>query len=259
MTRHQEQNAVNREQFGKQAPAYARLTREAGSDAFAWLISALAVTSSDRVLDVGCGPGRMTLALARVAAQATGIDLTPEMLEQARAAQAEQKVANVDWRLGDTLPLPFADGSFSIVVTQATFHHLADPQAVLAEMARVCAPGGRIAVIDMTPDAAKAAAFDQVERLRDPSHVRTLTLDELRGLGRDLPLEETAFRQTATSLSAEMVLTSSCPPPENLERVRALYREDAASGADRLGMRLREENGQLLATYPMSSVVWRRT
>ena len=120
--------------------------------------------------------------LARVARHVTGIDLTPAMLEQARALQRQQGLENLTWQEGDVLPLPYADHSFSIVSTRFAFHHFEDPLAVLKEMRRVCRPGGRVVVADSAPAAGKADAFNRMERLRDPSHVRALSPEELRAL-----------------------------------------------------------------------------
>jgi SAM-dependent methyltransferase len=79
---------------------------------------------------------------------------------------------------------PLGAASFSLVTSRFAFHHFQRPAAVLAEMFRVCAPGGRVLVADMiaSEDAAAAAAFNAVEALRDPSHVRALRLSELRAL-----------------------------------------------------------------------------
>lgn len=259
MSRHENQNAAIRDQFAKQASAYARLVRSRTDPSFTRLIEALRLTDTDQVLDVGCGTGLLSLSLAEIAKQVTGIDLTPEMLEQARALQAELGIDNVHWQLGDVLPLPFADGAFSIAVTKATFHHLTDPAAVLAQMIRVCGPDGRISVSDLTPDRTKAESFDRVEKLRDPSHVHALPVEDLRAVGRAAGLTELAFWQSSTVLPLEAVLATSFPERGDLERVRALYREDADSGKDRLGMSAREENGEILVTYPMTTLVWKRS
>lgn len=258
MTNHQEQNAAIRDQFGRQAPAYARLARGGRNQTLAALIDAVKLAAADQVLDVGCGAGRLSLSLAEIAGHVTGIDLTPEMLDQAKAHQAELGIANIDWRQGDIQPLPFADGAFSLVITQATFHHLADPASVFAEMTRVCARGGRIVVIDLTPDPAKAREFDRVERLRDPSHVRVLSAETLQGLGRAAGLEELAFHRYSTPMPFEAVLATSFPAPGDLERVRALIRGDALSGEDRLGFGARMENGEVTVVYPMTMLAWRR-
>lgn len=255
---HAEQSAAIREQFGKQAPAYARLVRSRSDGSFTRLVAALRPGSDAHVLDVGCGPGLLTLALAECAGRVTGIDLTPEMLEQAQALQAELAIGNVQWQQGDILPQPFPDGAFSIVVTKATFHHLTDPAAVLAQMIRVCATGGRIAVSDVTPDPTRIEAFDRIEKLRDPSHVHALSAEHLRSLGRAAGLDELTFWQTPTTIPLEAVLATSFPEPGNLARVRSLYREDADSGEDRFGLSTRDQNGQLWVSYPMTTMVWVR-
>ncbi len=106
------------------------------------------------------------------------------MLERARDLAAEKGIANVTWHEGDVARLPYPDGAFTIVVTRFAVHHFPDPLGVLREMVRVCAPGGRVVVVDTyaSPDPAKAAEFNRLEKLRDPSHVRCLALAELQDL-----------------------------------------------------------------------------
>src|SRR5206468_8248102 len=140
---------------------------------------------------------------------ATGIDMTQAMLERARALAAEKGVANVTWRDGDVAHLPYPDGAFSIVVTRFAVHHFPAPHAVFAEMKRVCAPGGRIVVVDTytSPDPVKAVSFNRLEKLRDPSHVRCLRLAELTDLfaGAGLPAPRMSFyelRDTVANLLA---------------------------------------------------------
>src|SRR6185312_6411891 len=112
------------------------------------------------------------------------IDMTPAMLARARSMAKEQGLGNVSWDLGQASSLPYGTASFSIVVTRFSFHHFIEPLAVLKEMVRVCAPGGRVLVADVhtSTDPTKAAAFNRMERLRDPSHVRALPLAELKAL-----------------------------------------------------------------------------
>ena len=87
--------------------------------------------------------------------------------------------------------MPFPDTAFSAVVTRYSFHHFLDPEAVLAEMVRVCRPGGRVAVIDVfTSSPEQAEACNHVEKLRDPSHVRALSLEELTALCHDAGLRD---------------------------------------------------------------------
>lgn len=251
-----DQNARVLDQFSQQAEAYSALVTSTGAKAKDPLIETLDPRPTDRVLDVGCGSGQFAVAVAPLVAHVTGADLTPAMLDKARAQQASAGLANITWLQADSTALPVEDGSFDIVVSRSMFHHAADPAATLAEMRRACAAGGRIAVMDLTPAPAKAPAFDAIELLRDPSHRSALTADELRALGAGLGLAETLVRPRTTSLPIEMVLATSFPADGMLDHVRALYARDADTGADAFGMGTHWKDGAIWVTYPMTLVVW---
>src|SRR5439155_11310611 len=155
------------DQFTKQAIPFSTAPGIQDRDALALLVEATRAGGGDTVLDVACGPGLVVCAFAATVRHATGIDLTPAMIERARALAVEERVGNVTWQVGDVVPLPFANASFSIVVSRFAFHHFPDPSRVLAEMKRVCRPGGTVAVVDVvaSADAAKARAFNRMERL----------------------------------------------------------------------------------------------
>jgi ubiquinone/menaquinone biosynthesis C-methylase UbiE len=259
MTRHKDQNEKILDQFTKQAESYAKFTASARGAFSTPFLDAIRPLETDRVLDVACGVGRLTIALAKLTQHVTGIDLTAAMIDKGRTLQAETGVTNIDWHVGDVLPLPFPDGAFSLVVSQAAFHHLIDPAAVLTEMARVCSDEGRIAVNDLSPDPGKADAFNRVEKLRDPSHVRALPPAELRALGSQIGLVETTVSSDLVPpLPIEAVLKASFPNPGDLEKVRALYLSDAQSGVDTLGLGAQFSTDQIMIQYPMTLVVWRR-
>lgn len=258
MSGHQDQNAAVLDQFTQQAESYAAFVRRrTGREAPGDVVGLSGVTADDRVLDVACGTGALTLDLAAIARQVTGVDLTPAMLDQARALQAERGLTNVEWVQGDALPLPFADGAFDLVVTRASFHHMADPAAMLAEMRRVSAPGGRIVVSDLTPAPDTGAAFDEMERLRDPSHTHAMPPEKLRALGRATGLHELAAEGFSFEASLEMILATSFPGPGALDAVRRRFGADADEGRNRLGFHARRDEDGLHITYPMTTVVWR--
>jgi SAM-dependent methyltransferase len=100
------------------------------------------------ILDVGCGPGTITVGLAdRVpGGHVTGIDAEPAVLEQARDAAAGRD--NLDFAPGDVYALRYPDQAFSVVHAHQVLQHLGDPVAALREMRRVCRPGGLIAARD---------------------------------------------------------------------------------------------------------------
>lgn len=104
-----------------------------------------------RVLDIGCGTGRMLALLAPRAESVLGIDLSRRMLALARTRIAEQGLANCSVRQADMARLPLADDSFDLVVLCMVLHYAEEPGVVLAEAARVVAPGGSVAVVDLAP------------------------------------------------------------------------------------------------------------
>ena len=108
-----------------------------------------ALEPGQRLLDVGCGPGTITLDLAaRVSpGEVIGVDASTAVLEIARAAAVEAGVA-VDFRTADAMDLPFEDGAFDVVHAHQVLQHLSDPEAALREMRRVTRPGGVVAVRD---------------------------------------------------------------------------------------------------------------
>jgi SAM-dependent methyltransferase len=105
-----------------------------------------------RVLEVGCGPGRLSILLARRhGLDATGLDLDPAMVQRARANaahSAQQHGRQPSFLVGDVASLAFPDRSFDPVVSTLSMHHWADPTASLAEIGRVLRPGGRALVWD---------------------------------------------------------------------------------------------------------------
>jgi ubiquinone/menaquinone biosynthesis C-methylase UbiE len=103
-----------------------------------------------RVLDVGCGPGTITVDLAaRVApGEVIGIDPATDALDAAREAADEAGVANVAFGTGDVYALEYDDASFDLVHAHQVLQHLADPVRALREMRRVCAPAGTVGARD---------------------------------------------------------------------------------------------------------------
>jgi ubiquinone/menaquinone biosynthesis C-methylase UbiE len=192
--------------------------------------------------------------LAGVARHVTGLDLTPAMIEQAQARQQAKGLTNLAWRVGDAVPLPFGDAAFSVLVTRYSFHYFLEPKAVLGEMVRVCSPGGRVAVTDVfTSSPEQAEAYNRVEKLRDPSHVRALPLGELTGLFHDAGLRgvRTAFFKLEVAL--EPLLAASFPNPGDAYRVRRTFEHDI--GVDRLGVGAHRRGGAIHFAFPIVVLV----
>jgi len=167
----------------------------------------------ERALDVGTGAGALAFALAPLVREVVGLDPVPELLELAR----ERALPNTEFVAGDGAALPFVDASFDLAATHRTLHHVVEPERVVAELARVARPGGRVLVVDqLAPDdPAAGAAQHEFEAVRDPSHTRLLTDRELREL----------FAANALSLVRER--------QEEEQRDLAAYLDLAGSEGDR--------------------------
>jgi SAM-dependent methyltransferase len=109
------------------------------------------VKPGNRVLDVGCGTGVVSLCAARMGAKVTGLDLTPELLVRARENSALTG-AEIDWHEGDAESLPFPDGTFDVVVSQYGHMFAPRPEVAIKEMLRVLKPGGTIAFGTWPPE-----------------------------------------------------------------------------------------------------------
>ncbi|HKV05609.1 MAG TPA: methyltransferase domain-containing protein [Candidatus Acidoferrales bacterium] len=238
------------DQFTRQAAGFASAPAIRDQEFLGRIVRIAETGAHDTVLDVACGPGLLACAFARAALHVTGIDLTPAMLEQARILQREQALQNVAWMQGDVLPLPFDDGAFSIVTARFAFHHFLDPLAVLREMRRVCKTGGRVVVADSAPAPEKAEAFNEMERLRDPSHVRAMPMDELRNLFRTAGLPEPRVETYGMKAELEGLLQRSFPEKGGADRIREIF-ENSLAG-DTLGMATRRKKGTIVLVYPIA-------
>jgi SAM-dependent methyltransferase len=134
----------------------------------------------ERVLDSGTGAGTLALAIAPLVREVVGVDLVPELLERAR----RDAPANVTFVEGDVTALELESFSFDLACSRRTLHHVARPELVVAELARVTLPRGRVFVDDQIAPADPLAALelDRFERGRDPAHQRTLSDGDLRDL-----------------------------------------------------------------------------
>jgi ubiquinone/menaquinone biosynthesis C-methylase UbiE len=145
------------------------------------------VPDGARVLEVGCGPGHLSIRLARQhGLDTTGLDLDPVMIERARvnAGRASEGFGRLpperlpSFLVGDVASMPFPNGSFDLVVSTLSMHHWANPTAGLAEIERVLRPGARALVWDFRPGFVPfhGDMSDPIERMHgDPLRVVSAT------------------------------------------------------------------------------------
>jgi ubiquinone/menaquinone biosynthesis C-methylase UbiE len=180
------------------------------------------LTGDERALDAGTGAGALALALSTLVAEVVACDVVPELLAEGKRLAAERP--NISFVEADMLALPFPDASFDLTCTLRTLHHIVNPERALAELVRVTRRNGRLLVIDqLAPlDPLRALEIDRFERLRDRSHTRTLSDQDVRML---LDMNGlTLLRQEIVPEERELesfLDSAGCEGAER-ERVRAL-------------------------------------
>ena len=181
----------------------------------------------ERALDAGTGTGALAFALAPLVAEVVGVDLVPELLDEARKWAGD--FPNVSLVEGDVTKLPPDLGDFDLSGSLRTLHHVRRPELAVSELARVTRPGGRILVVDQLAPIDPLVALDlnRFERARDPTHERTLADTDFRQLfeANDLRLIRSEFHEETRDLERYLDL-AGC---EGDARERAL---DAAPSSD---------------------------
>jgi ubiquinone/menaquinone biosynthesis C-methylase UbiE len=153
-------------------------------------VAAAGLPDGARVLDVGTGPGRVPLAIARAlpGLRVEGLDLSTEMVAQARRNATDAGLDDaVRFTVGDVADLPYADATFDLVVSTMSQHHWADAAAGLRELRRVLRPGAQVWIYDVRfalgrAEAAARAAFPSVDVRRESLRTGWLPLRLLRRL-----------------------------------------------------------------------------
>ena len=156
---------------------------------------AISCKESGVMLDLACGPALLLASLAPAMRFSVGVDLTPEMIQMARARVREASQANTRFVESLAECLPFATAAFDCVVTRLSIHHFLDPLHVLREVKRILKADGLLVIGDViaSDDPTEARLHNALEHLRDPSHIRMLPERELLDL-----VTAAGFRVTAT-------------------------------------------------------------
>ena len=171
-------------QFDPRAHAYAQSAVHSAGPDLERAKSLVAQAAPGQALDIGCGGGHLSFALAPQVTRMVALDPSPAMLAMVSKTAATRGLSQIDPRLGRAESLPFADASFPLVCTRYSAHHWTRLEAALREMGRVLAPGGHALVIDALghEDPLVDTFLQTIELLRDPSHVRNRSATEWRSL-----------------------------------------------------------------------------
>lgn len=238
------------EEFDRQAERWFR--RELSAEELRILnqiVQLAQICPTDRVLDVACGTGMVSFALASQAREVVGIDISPGMLAKARALRHRRGIHNVHFVLGQAEPLPFHDEQFDVVVCRLAIHHFPQPEREIREMARVLKPGGRLVISDTVSaeDERDARLHNALERLRDPSHARMLSQTELMRLIERVGLRVCeAHIQTRDRTYDEWMEVIN--EPTRTENLKIVMEELARAGVS-AGLNLRIDRDTLWLTH----------
>jgi ubiquinone/menaquinone biosynthesis C-methylase UbiE len=178
-----DQQQLTVKQFGARAASYLNSAVHSKGADLDRLTELVRKTKPACVLDLGCGAGHASFAVAAGEAQRViAYDPSAEMLEVVAAEGARRGFTNLQTRVGAAETLPFENGTFDLIVTRYSAHHWANVPKAIAEAARVATPDARLVVIDLVSP--ETPLFDTslqvVEFLRDASHVRDYRISEWR-------------------------------------------------------------------------------
>lgn len=247
-------NEAIRREYEKQAASFAN----AGyTHLLGWMIDELGPQPDEAVLDVASGTGHIGRAVAARARYVVAMDLTPTMLRHGKAEADATGVRNILFELGDAAHLPYLDASFDLITSRFAIHHFEDPRIQLAEMVRVCRPGGRVGIVDMvtaTPDTEATQEHNRLERLRDQTHTEILSLEAMANLLKQLGLQVVRHSMQDVELSVNQWLASAQTSEDASEQVRAALRAELDGGPP-TGMRPFLRGGELWFRHVWAVVV----
>lgn len=222
-----------RAQFGRTAAAYVSSATHASGEDLERLLAVAAPQSSDRALDLGCGVGHTLRRIAPLVSFAVGADATLEMMQAGRASVVT--AANTAFAQSDASALPFADATFDVVTCRLAAHHFHDAASAFREVGRVLRPGGRFVFVDnYAPDDPALDAFiNDLETLRDASHVRNHTVAGWRALLEDAGLHASLESDLLmTKLTTDGWLERAQTPAARAAEVRRRLREASRGARD---------------------------
>lgn len=196
-----------------------------------YVVQKIAPNQSDAVLEVAAGTCACGRALAASAGHVTCLDMTPAMLSVGKAEAEKSQLDNMTFVLGDAVALPFLDDSFSLVLSRLAFHHFPQWEPPFAEMVRVLRPGGQLVLIDMeaAPEPLRDTR-DELERLRDPSHVRNLSRAEMLALYAQHGLEVTCCETTPIPVNLQNWLALTHATAEICQQITARMEAELQGG-----------------------------
>jgi Methylase involved in ubiquinone/menaquinone biosynthesis len=249
------QNQLIKNNFGEAAQNYVTSTVHAEGPDLRWLIEDATLTGNEIVLDVATGTGHTALALAPHVREVIALDFTYPMLEAAQQLAHERQITNIRFVEGDAHAIPLADHSLDIVACRKAAHHFVDVPQALREWSRVLKPGGELIFVDtIAPeDPALDAFVNEVEVLRDPSHVRnhriSQWLEQLKAVGIAAKMTRTWGIHMDVPSWTKRIRT----PEANVQRILQMFTD--ATPEQRACLNIEQHNGIFTFDIPSALMI----
>lgn len=212
-------------QFSPVADNYRTSTVHAAGEDLAAMLAAAALRGDERVLDAGSGAGHTALTFAPHVAHVVSVDLAAAMLAQGEMQAQERGLSNMEFRQGDVEALPFAEGTFDLVVSRYSAHHWPHPQRALEEFCRVLRPGGRLLLSDIVSydDFTADTHLQTLELLRDRSHVRDHTVHAWQTMLQAAGFAAELAFTWSLRLEFDAWVRRIATPPDDVATIRRLF------------------------------------
>lgn len=248
-------NEAVQAQFSRNAKKYETSSVHAQGEDLKWIVELAALTGQERVLDVGTGTGHTAMALSSSARTVIGADLTPRMVESSISLAEERGLVNVQFVVSDVMQMPFPSDYFDLVTCRLAAHHFADPDAAVAEVARVLKPGGRFILVDhIAPESTKLDSFiNRIDWLRDGSHVREWTIPEWLEKMRQVGIAAQAVRRWHLPLNFAWWIQQSSPTEDRLQEIVQMLQ--TADDETKEAFHIRLENDRQPSEFSLQCVI----
>lgn len=214
-----------KEFFSKNAESYSKSTSHKSGADLGVLIESLSLNEDMKAIDLATGTGFTAVALAVEVSNVVAYDATKEMLDQARKLAAEKNLTNIEFEIGDVMDLSFPNGSFDIATCRRAAHHFTDMRRFISEVYRVLKSGGKLGVSDMLrPEADDADIFNEMERVRDKSHIGAIRVSTWRELLTEVGFEIEKIETTDELYALERWLSPVTMESEEGREVQDIVR-----------------------------------
>ncbi|SEN04110.1 class I SAM-dependent methyltransferase [Lihuaxuella thermophila] len=216
------------QQFDRSGEAYLTSQVHAKGQDLEWIRELAMRSPGEKALDIATGAGHTAFLLSGCIKHVVALDVTPKMVKLASDEAKRRKIRNLTFVLGDAEALPFIDSYFDLVTCRIAAHHFPNVKKAVQEMYRVLHHDGLLILIDniVPDDADSARLLNQIEKLRDPSHHESLTLNRWHRLFTEAGFSEVScYRTWTTPMDIPEWLDRAKTPPSDREMIYALFEQ----------------------------------